>query len=195
MRREALRPAVHAALIGFVLLEPDLGKWRMAGIAFAAFVLNLLVLPLTPLGTLLRREGEPRWNGLVTYPLAVALGHALFSAEIAGLAWAVLALGDPAAALAGGARPWKWRIPWNRRKSVAGSLAFLVVAWAAAAGLLVLSSPFAELDGPLLLLLGSMALAGALAETLPLRDDNLPVLLAAGGVGQGMALLLAQVGR
>ena len=195
MRLAWLRPAVHAGALGFVFLAPALGKWGMAGAASGAFLVNAFLLPWTPFGRALRREGESWWNGTLSYPLAVALGYALFSEEIAGIAWAVLALGDPAAALVGGLRPWRIRIPWNRRKSVAGSLAFLAVAWAAAAGLLVATSATADLNGPLLLFLGAMALAGTLAETLPIPpDDNLPVLLAAGGLGFAVEQVLAAAG-
>jgi len=179
-----LRPLVHAGLVGFALLGPVLGKWGMAGVAFGAFLFNLLVLPRTPIGRTLRREGEPRWNGLVAYPLAVALAYALFHPPFAAISWAVMALGDPVAAVVGAGRKGGWRIPWNRRKSVAGSTAFLVAAWIGATGILC---ALGHIDGwkggvPAFLVLGGgAALVGALAESLPVPgDDNLPVVLATG---------------
>lgn len=172
MKPGALRPAVHAGLLALALLEPYLGRKGMAGAAFGAFLLNLLVLPRTSFGRALRREGEPRWNGLVAYPLAVALAYALFPPVAASVGWAVMALGDPAAALVGRSRPWTARIPWNRKKSVPGTLAFLGAACAGAylAVALQAGSPVA--------LVG--ALVGALVESLPFPgDDNLPVTLCA----------------
>jgi dolichol kinase len=155
----------------------------MAGGAFAAFLFNLLVLPRTTLGRTLGRDGEPRWNGLVAYPLAVALAYALFHPLIAAVAWAVMALGDPAASLAGSGSKGGARIPWNRGKSVAGSVAFLFAASSGAFG--ILCAPCLVQGRPVevaacLVLAGGAAIVGAIVESLPLREDNLPVVLATG---------------
>jgi dolichol kinase len=176
-------------MLGFVLLTPVLGKWGMAGMAAGAFLLNLLVLPRTPFGRSLARAGEGRWNGLVAYPLAVALGYALFDPLVAGAAWAAMATGDPAATVAGRPREGGVRIPWNRRKSAAGSLAFVVAATAGVfATALVLGSPTGPAWGGAAALAGILVVAGiagvvgALVESIPWpADDNLPVLLAVGG--------------
>jgi len=193
-----LRPAVHAGLVGFAFLAPVLGRWGMAGAAFAAFVLNALVLPRTALGKALAREGEPRWNGLLAYPLAVALLFALFPPEAAVGGWAAMALGDPAAALAGRHSARSPRIPWNRKKSLAGTAAFFPVAWAGSG--VVMAAVFPALMGlpPSRLLADGEALAiyaawtaagalvGAVVESMDLgADDNLPVALA---VGAALAL-------
>lgn len=157
----------------------------MAGAALAAFLLNLLVLPRTPFGRALRREGEGRWNGLVAYPLAVALAYAIFPPAAASVGWAVMALGDPAAALVGRSLPRSPRIPWNRGKSMAGSLAFL---GAAGAGAFLVIALRAGTPGAasLHLALGSAA-GGALVESLPIPgDDNLPVALAAAAAAAWM---------
>lgn len=161
----------------------------MAAVAFAAFLVNLLVLPRTAFGRSLRREGEPRWNGLVAYPLAVALGYVLFPPHFAALAWAVMALGDPAATIAGRSREWKARIPWNRRKSVAGSAVFVLAATVGFMGVLYAlralegagwKGPHEPPDG--LALAAGAAFLGALVEAIPWpADDNLPILLAVGG--------------
>jgi dolichol kinase len=190
VRDGALRPLVHAALLGFAFLAPVIGGLGMAGVALAALGFNAFVLPRTALGRSLARPGEPRWNGLLSYPLAVALLFVLFPLEAAVAGWAVLALGDPAAALAGSGP----RLPWNRAKSVGGTFGFLTAA--APGALLVTACVFPVLmglprgrlleDGDALLLyagwIAAGAVAGALAETLDLGiDDNLPVALAAGG--------------
>jgi len=183
MRPGTLRPLVHAGLAAGALLGPSLGKWGMVAAASGAFLLNLLVLPRTAFGRALAREGEGRWNGLVAYPLAVALAYALFLPLFAAIAWAVMGFGDPAAALVGAA--WKEgpRIPWNRRKSVAGSAAFLLAAWVGSFGILC---ALQAIEGrslewaPLALLCCGAALAGAVAESLPFSEDNLLVVLATG---------------
>ncbi len=180
MKREHLRPLVHAGLLGFVFLARVLDRWEMATVAFAAFLVNLLLLPRTPFGRALHREGEPRWNGLVAYPLAVAVAFALFEPAFAAIAWAVMAIGDPAATLVGTARPWKVRLFHNRRKSAAGSLAFALAGWAGSVGIAMTLCRwplFAALP-----LCGYGALVGAFVESLPIpRDDNLPIVLAVGG--------------
>jgi dolichol kinase len=176
-----LRRLVHLGMLGFVLLLPVLGPRGMAAVAGAALLLNLLVLPRTPLGRALARPGEGRWNGLVAYPAAVALGFLLFDERGAAAAWAALACGDPAASAAGRSREWPARIPWCRAKSLAGSVAFLVAAaLGATATIAVLFG--AEAGRAALPAAVAAAAGGAIAESLPwTRDDNLPVLLAAGG--------------
>ena len=179
------RPVVHAGMLGFAWLTPLLGPRGMAGVALAALLLNAFVLPRTALGRALARPGEPRWNGLLSYPLGVALLYALFPPEAAVAAWAVLALGDPMAAWAGRHNPGGPRIPWNRGKSVgwAGAILLAATAVPAVAGL---ARERIGADGwTIAVFLGwtaAGALAGAVAETLDLGiDDNLPVALAAGG--------------
>jgi len=182
MKTSWLRPATHAALLGFVALEPTLKPWGMAGIAAAATLVNLLLLPRTAFGRALARPGEGRWNGLVSYPFAVAACYALFPPGVAALSWTAMAIGDPAASLVGGAAKWRTRIPWNPAKSVAGSLAFLAASWAALSVALLLLG--AGDRGPILgwvLLAGALALLGAFVESFAIPpDDNLPVALAIG---------------
>jgi dolichol kinase len=189
MSRAWIRPAVHAGALGFAFLAPVLGRWGMAGAAFAAFLANALLLPRTALGRSLRREGEPRWNGVVTYPLGVSLLFACLRADAAVAGWAVMALGDPAAALVG-RRVGGPRIPWNRRKSLAGTCAFFAIAWlgagAISAAVWGASRERVLGDSESLAIyscwIAAGAFAGAVVETLdPGVDDNLPVALAAGG--------------
>ena len=196
MREERpLRPAVHAAMLLFVLLTPAVGGWGMAGVALGALLLNAFVLPRTRLGRALARPGEGRWNGLLSYPAAVALCFAILPAEAAAGAAAAMALGDPAAAWAGRRGGGRGRLPWNPRKSLPGTATFVAVAWAGIA--LVALAAFPEFRGlprtalaadpaALGFLLGwalAGALAGGLVESFHLPvDDNLPVALATGTV-------------
>ncbi len=190
----APRPLVHAGMLGFAFLAPVLGSRGMAAMGLAALALNAFVLPRTALGRSLARPGEPRWNGLLSYPLAVALLFALFPSEAAVAAWAILALGDPAATLAGSGGRGGPRLPWNPRKTLGGSVTFLsaaipgallVTAWSLPE---VMGMPRDRLFGDAGVLaiyagwIAAGALAGAAAESLDLGiDDNLPVALAAGG--------------
>jgi len=181
-------------MLGFAFLTPVLGKWGMAGAALAALCANAFVLPRTALGRSLERPGEPRWNGLLSYPLAVALLYALFPPEAAVAAWAMLALGDPMAGWAG-RRAAGWpRLPWNRRKSLAGMLTFVSSGWLGATLVTamalpeILGIPRGRLvaDGEAFAIFvcwtATGAFAGAVAESLDFGiDDNLPVALAAGG--------------
>lgn len=172
---ESLRRAVHFSFGFAAFAVPFLGREASLAIAAAAFLYNAWLAPALRLDRGYRREGEGRFRGLATYPLAVflVLLPPLPLAVGCG-AWAVLAAGDPCAALAGSRRPSP-RLPWNRGKSVAGS-----VTGAAAAFLFAL--PVLRVAGVAdpLLPAASAAAAGLLAEGLPLPvDDNLLVAFAA----------------
>lgn len=163
MRGPLLRRCLHVALGGGAFLLP-LVSWQVSLVACtvgAAF--NALVLP--------RMKWVPREDGagtlgLVLYPLVLALLLVFFRSDFVPVqaAWICMAVGDGLAPLlAVQAVPW----PWNRRKSVVGS----VCAYAMS-GLVLM----AVLPWPLAL---CAALAGCLVESLPLRvDDNLLVPLA-----------------
>jgi dolichol kinase len=178
-------------MLGFVFLYPLLGKWGMAGVAGFAFLMNVLVLPRTPIGKRMKREGERPFAGMQTYPLAVALGWVLFPPEIAALAWALLAVGDPAAAMMGA--PMKdrkaLRVPWNPRKSVVGMGGFIIFGEIAA----WLIASWIGLEGTekqISTVTGGAAVAAALAESIPWPfDDNIPILLAAGAGALGVVAL------
>ncbi len=133
---------------------------------------HVRVRPITlaePLLRLLEREenmGFPG-KGAILYGLGTGLALVLFCAEASMAAICALAYGDAASTIAGkllGRRP----VPWNRRLSVEGSLAFVICAtffgslWVGFAGAL------------------AGAVVGALVETLPFGDDNLniPVITA-----------------
>jgi len=74
-------------------------------------------------------------------------------------------------------------LPWNRGKTVAGSLGMFIGGWILAAlviGIYILSGAFATPYNAYLLPVSVIALVGMLVESLPLRDiDNLTVTLAA----------------
>jgi dolichol kinase len=104
-------------------------------LAALAVLFNLFALQ-TLLGRRLFRPGERigrLTSGIVLYPLSV-LGLLLVfrhRLDIAGAAWGILAAGDGMATITGRRLPIA-AIPWNRRKSVGGSLAFFAFGGVAA---------------------------------------------------------------
>ncbi|HXM80149.1 MAG TPA: DUF92 domain-containing protein [Thermoanaerobaculia bacterium] len=117
------RKAVHA---GMGLFAPALAflDWRGAGLlAGAALLFNLFAMPRIGRG-IYRDPAAARDAGIVSYAAAVLALVLLYRhrLEIAAAVWGMLAFGDPAAAIAGGAFPGNG-LPWNREKSWAGLLA------------------------------------------------------------------------
>ena len=177
---ETARKAVHIGVGGLAFLLRVLTPAEAAGAAGAAILLNLLVLPrVAP--SLFRGEerNEPWRSGVVVYPVAVLLLILLFHhhMEVAAAAWGIMAAGDSAAGLVG-LRYGRRRIPWNRSKTVEGSIAFALAAalfsWAV---LVWMGRGGAEAA----LLAGSTSLFAAFMESLPWRlNDNLTVPLLSG---------------
>ena len=182
---EAQRKLVHVAVGGFAFLLRFLTWPQAAAMASAAFVFNWQVLPRIGGRALWRaddaRRGYPA--GILIYPLSV-LGLVLwFPDELwkAAAVWGLLAAGDGMASIVGQALGGP-RLPWNDAKGFSGSLAFVLCGGTAAAILIVwtLRLPATALVSPRVLALAlPLALAGALAESMPTRlDDNLTVPLA-----------------
>lgn len=186
-----LRNLVHMAAGGLCLTLAWLPPAHAVLVAAGFVAFNLWVMPRLASGRL-RRPGEswgPSDRGLVLYPLAVLVLLILLPARptvVAG-AWAMLAFGDGAASILGRHLGGP-TLPWNRSKSLAGALAFLLCGGAAVGALLHLSAlavvPFR--DAALLdacrslshaLAVGSIAAAlAAVLESLPGGvDDNLTV--------------------
>ncbi len=171
---DGLRRAVHLAFGAPALLLPGIGSSWGAGIAALALVYNAFLAPRFGLDRSYRRVGEGHFGGLTTYPLAVLLLVLLAPLPLAAGAWVVLAAGDPTAAAVGERLP-RPRVPWNARKSLAGTLTALLAGSAACA----LALGHAGIAHPWTMALAAGA-AGALAESLPLpTDDNLSVAGAA----------------
>jgi uncharacterized protein (TIGR00297 family) len=202
---------VHIGSGLFALLLRFMTWWQGAALAAFALLFNLLLLPRLGGRRLYRPVDEARGFplGILLYPLAVLLLILTFPTrpDIAAAAWAVLAFGDGAATLVGrwsqsgsgglgrsggsgrSGRPGGsggFSLPWNREKTLAGTLAFVVIGGAAAVAVAAWTRPavvplpawawvaFAPLTA---------AIATALVETLPVRlDDNISVPFTAGAV-------------
>jgi uncharacterized protein (TIGR00297 family) len=186
---------VHIGVGGFALLLRFV-TWRQAALmAVTAFLFNGLVLPRIGGRGLWRESDHGRGYpvGILLYPLAVLGLVLLFRDELwkAAALWGILAVGDGTAALvglgAGGPR-----LPWNRDKTWAGSLAFVLSGTIAASVLVVwtLRLPLGVWASPRVLAVTlPVALVCALVESLPTTlDDNLTVPL----VGAAALALLSQ---
>ena len=174
---ELLRGLVHGGAGLLALTLKFLSVPEAALVAAAAVVFNLAVLPL--LGARLFRDGErrlPLGSGIHLYPFAVLILVLVFGwrMEVAAAGWVIMAAGDPAARAAGmtfGGR----RVPWNRSKTLIGTAAFAVAAFAATFGILVYMGREAAEAA---ILAAPTALFAAFVESLPWRlNDNLTVPL------------------
>ena len=165
------RPALHAACILFALPLRWFTSHEALLLAAAACLFNLIFLPA--LAPSLYRSGEDKSaSGIVFYPIAVLLMVAMLPLHVACAGWAIMALGDAAANLAGSGAVW----PWNPRKTLVGSAAFAAAAFAGGSALWWWIS-FAPPAWPRMAI---AAVVAALVESLPLPvDDNLTVSLAA----------------
>jgi uncharacterized protein (TIGR00297 family) len=185
---ERSRKAVHIAMGGFALALRWFTWWQAALLAAAALAFNLHVLHR--LASHLYRPGEitgSARSGIVLYPFAILALILVFPfrLDIAGAAWAILAVGDGMATLVG-TTVRSNRIPWNREKSVAGSVAFFISGAAAGTFVAWWCRPNVTPEPDLWFSLGaptSAALAAAFVETIPSRlDDNVSVPASAAAV-------------
>jgi len=178
-RQELLRKSVHIGAGFCALALRPLGPLYSVLLALGALVFNLLLLPRLG-GRNLWRDHEHEMGsalGIVLYPLTVLLLVLLFfkHLEIAAAGWGILAFGDGMASVVGislGTAP----LPWNPRKSWAGSLAYVIFGTVAATGLLLWTAP-GRYEPVFALAICCVAILFAAAmESLPQGlDDNLGV--------------------
>ena len=189
------RKLVHVAFGGCALALRYLSWWQASILAVGALAFNLIVLPRV--APQLYRPGErtaSARSGIVLYPVAVLLLVLVFSSrlDIAAAAWAILAVGDGMATIAG--RRFRWiPLPWNRAKSLAGSLALFLAgglagalaAWWCRPNVSPAPDPWFSIAAPF-----AAALVAAFVETIPIRlDDNLSVPASAAAVLGALSLV------
>jgi uncharacterized protein (TIGR00297 family) len=182
---ETRRQTVHIAMGAFALLLRFLTWWQAALLAAVALAFNVLLLPRLGGQSLYRPADRARGfpTGILLYPLSVLLLILTFPnrLDIVAIAWSILAVGDGSATLIG-RRVGGPRIPWNREKTIAGSLALFALG--SAAGLFMawwMRPAVSEVPAWFLVLAPVVAAAVAAAvETIPVRlDDNIGVPAAA----------------
>ncbi|MGH9348075.1 MAG: DUF92 domain-containing protein [Vicinamibacterales bacterium] len=183
---ETRRQVVHIAMVGWAFLLRALEWPQAAALAAAALAFNAFLLPRAGGRVILRPEDAAHGvaPGILFYPFSVLLLILLFRSrlDIVATSWAILAVGDGAATIAG-RRAGIRRLPWNRDKTWAGTAAFAVLGGAAAVLLCWWTQPGLSTPAPAWFVFGApwlAAIAAALVETIPVRlDDNLSVPFAA----------------
>ena len=228
---ENARQWVHVGSGLFALLLRVTTWPQAAALAAVAVVFNVVMLPriggrrlYRPLDT---ARGFP--VGILLYPFSVLLLTLIFRSrlDIVAAAWAIMAFGDGAATLVG---RWasKWNaetaekissansansafvfgpLPWNRDKTVAGTVAFAVCGGLAGVALAWWTRPAVVPSPSMTFTIAAPLVAAALAalvETLPVRlDDNISVpataaavlwlasLMTAASIGNARAMLVA----
>jgi uncharacterized protein (TIGR00297 family) len=149
-----------------------------AGIALAALLFNAIVMPRIGRG-IYRDPSARRDAGIVAYPAMVLLLILVFAGKylpIAAAVWAMMAFGDPAAAIAGRLVGGP-SLPWNREKTWVGLLANWAVASAASiAVFLFVSVRPASADAAAILVIGS-AVYAFLESVRSGIDDNVVAAL------------------
>jgi uncharacterized protein (TIGR00297 family) len=184
---ELLRQTVHIAMGGLALLLRWLTWPQAVALAAIAVIANLTVLRRIA-GPIFRDADATGINnaGIVLYPLAVLALLLIFPSrpDIVAAAWAILAAGDGFATIAG-THLRSPRLPWNRDKSVAGLIAFVVAA--SAAGIAV--AWFVQREDAtaarwwIVVAPALAAVAAAFVETAPIRlNDNISVPAVAAAV-------------
>jgi uncharacterized protein (TIGR00297 family) len=178
------RKIVHMSMLIFAFLLPYLTWRQAAGCALLALLFNVVVLPRLGAdlskGTVIA-PGSSAWIGIVIYPISVLALVLLYRHDlyIVGAIWAVMALGDGTAGVAGVALRGP-ALPWNREKTWSGFLGFIVAATAGAYVLTRWGAPTVNPDVALRICVAT-ALVGAIVESLPiLVDDNATVPLVSG---------------
>lgn len=208
---ERARQWVHIGSGLFALLLRVL-TWKQAvAMAATAFVFNLFLLPRLGGRRLYRPVDEARGFpiGILIYPLSVLLLIIAFPSrlDIVAATWSILAFGDGSATLVGrwagrhlnAGRVGKWLpsssaipawlcrpLPWNRQKTVAGTVAFTVcggmsavaLAWWTRPAVIPMPSLTFVIVAPII-----AAVVAALVETIPVGlDDNISVPTTAAAV-------------
>jgi uncharacterized protein (TIGR00297 family) len=130
-RAEWTRKAVHAGF-GLAALSLRFLDWKAAAaLALLALLVNLFVMPRVKGARSIYRDAARRHDaGIVAYPAMVLLLILVFRGPylpIAAAVWAMMAFGDPAAAIVGKTVGGP-TLPWNPRKTwvVAGPTAVAV---------------------------------------------------------------------
>jgi len=170
-------------MLGFAFLLPILTWVQAAGCAVLALLFNVFLLPRFAVDLRKRPDQtSSAWTGVVLYPISVLVLILLYRhhLHIAASAWAILALGDGMASMAGESLGGP-SLPWNREKTWSGFVAFTI---AGAAGAYVLArwvAPALPVEKVFIVSVAG-ALVGALVESVPIRlDDNVSVPLVTGG--------------
>ena len=193
-RGEDLRQLEHVLPLAFAFLLPYVDYRLILCLSLLSFFYAAFISPRWIRVTTRDSEREAGFSpGKLYYAFGIMMLLILFRERlhVAAAVWAVLAVGDAVSNLAG--RRWPWvRLPYNREKSLGGSIGFFLAAAVASWVLLAWNLP--QADGSSNLKLAACCIFGslvcALAESLPnLVDVNLVIVV----VGAGIFPLLLDV--
>ncbi len=185
--REDLRQLEHVLPLAFAFLLPYVDYGLILLLSLFSFFYAAFISPRWIRVTTRGSEREAGYSaGKLYYAFGIMMLLLLFRERlhVAAAVWAVLAVGDSVSNLAG--RRWPWvPLPYNREKSLGGSLGFFLAAAVGSWTLLVWNLP--QSDGISSLTLAAFCLFGslvcALAESLPnLVDDNLVIVVVGAGI-------------
>lgn len=191
MYSETRRKLLHMAVVGLAFLLRVLTPAQAMLMAAVAIAMNLWLLPRLVGRSVFRpdeRDGTMP-GGIVLYPVAVliaivCLPHRL---DLVAGAWAILGMGDGMATIVGravGRNGPSW--PWNHRKSLAGSLAFVAAGASMSIVLMQWTAPALQAPPSVTFIVWASlaaAIVAALVESIDLRiDDNLSVTFTAAAV-------------
>jgi len=186
---ERARQWVHVGSGLFALLLRVLVWWQAAALAATALAFNLFVLPRIGGRSLYRPVDHARGYplGILLYPLSVLLLIIIFPSrlDLVAAAWGILAFGDGFATLIG-QRIGGRQIPWNREKTIAGTIGFIVCGGIGGVALALWMRPAVTPQPSLSLVIVApivAAIAAAFVETISVRlDDNISVPMTAAAV-------------
>ncbi|MAF13976.1 MAG: hypothetical protein CMI53_03730 [Parcubacteria group bacterium] len=173
MTKEGKRQFVHIALFLVAFLLKYLTKFQAGTLLLVLFAITLYIIPHLRFRSYFYRSFEKKYSqGAVLYFLVLFVLVLIFPLPIVAVSWAVLALGDGSATLVG--RHFRAReLPWNREKTYAGSLAFIIFGTLGAFILLRWMTP--ELDNTFSIALKT-AIVAAIAESFHWQiNDNATV--------------------
>ena len=194
---ELLRKLVHVGMGGFALALRWMTPLQAAACALIAVLFNLFLLHRITGRSLLRTDEKRKGFslGIALYPAMVLILVLGFyrRLELAAAVWGLLAFGDGMATVAGVTLGGP-KLPWNREKSWAGLISFIL--WGTAASAFLIRwvqhgamagqndhAGMSFLAGPGFLLAGcfAAALVSGLAESVRTGiDDNILVPLTGG---------------
>jgi len=183
-RGELGRKLVHVGVGGIAFAVRPLGFWGSVAAAVTAVLHNLVIFPLYG-GKRLWRPGETERGfalGIVIYPVTVLLLLLLFRErlEVAAAIWGILAFGDGMAAIVGQTLGRSNPLPWNPKKSWAGTLAYALFGGLGAWALLQWTAPGIYSTAFAIAIAFATASFAAILESQPQGlDDNFGVPLVA----------------
>ncbi|MCK9588892.1 MAG: hypothetical protein M0Q93_05940 [Terrimicrobiaceae bacterium] len=186
METEIKRQPIHILFFGLIIFLKYLDRWQLVLLFLFLLLVTMVFIPKSKIRHHLYRPADQKYSrGAIAYFVILIILTLAWPVHIVGAALAALALGDGFATLIGKKfnRP---KLPWNKDKSLAGSLAFGIATFLGCLLAITWLGPLLPNNQVLAMALVA-AVGGAIVESLPLKiNDNVTVPLA-------VALLLSLV--